>query len=445
MENITSQGKTKILMFPWLAHGHISPFLELAKKLSHKNFYIYFCSTPINLNFIKETLSPNYSFSIQLIELHLPSLPSLPPHFHTTKGLPPHLMPTLKKAFDMSSPSFFEILETFKPDLLMYDFIQPWATIQASKFNIPSILFLSSSISMAAFVIEDPDKDFPFSDICPKGYLKSKVLGVLKSSSNETEDRDRFIQSWERSSCFVLAKTFREIEGEYIDYLSAKMMKNIVTTGPLVQEDQEDGDNHNMDEVKEWLENKKRFSTVFVSFGSEYFLTKQEREEISKGLELSQVNFIWVIRFPKGEELNLEDSLPPRFLERVKERGKVVEGWIPQRAILKDSRIGGFLSHCGWSSLMESMKFGVPIIGLPMNLDQPVNARLVEHIGVGIEVKRKENGEVGGEEISEAIRRVVVEENGSCVREKVREMSEVMRKKGDGEIDMVVHELLQLL
>ena len=41
---------------------------------------------------------------------------------------------------------------------------------------------------------------------------------------------------------------------------------------------------------------------------------------------------------------------------------------------------------------MESMKFGVPIIAMPMHLDQPVNSRLVEALGVGVEVKRDTNG-----------------------------------------------------
>ncbi|XP_065852035.1 UDP-glucosyltransferase 29-like [Euphorbia lathyris] len=438
------QEKIRVLMFPWLAHGHISPFLELAKRLSKRNFYIYFCSTPINLNSIKKTLSPNYFLSIQLIELHLPALPSLPPHFHTTKGLPPHLMPTLKKAFDNSSPSFLKILEILKPDLLIYDFIQPWAPVLALNYNIPSVFFFCSSISMRAFLTQNQDNENLFPEICPEEYMKRKVLHVRKSTSNESEGRGSSIQSWERSSRFVLAKTFREIEGEYIDYLSTKFMKSIIPTGPLVEEPEQE-DDYNINEVKEWLSKKKRFSTVFVSFGSEYFLTKQEREEIAEGLELSGVNFIWVIRFPKGEETKLEDSLPERFLERVKERGKVVEGWIPQGRILRDSKIGGFVSHCGWSSVMESMKFGVPIIGLPMNLDQPVNARLVKHVGVGIEVKRSENGEIEREEIAQTIRKVVIEKSGDFVRKKVREMSNVMIKKSEEDIDVVVHELLQLL
>ncbi|GKD26219.1 beta-D-glucosyl crocetin beta-1,6-glucosyltransferase-like protein [Tanacetum coccineum] len=42
--------------------------------------------------------------------------------------------------------------------------------------------------------------------------------------------------------------------------------------------------------------------------------------------------------------------------------------------------------NCGWSSVMEAMKFVVPIIAIPMLLDQPINAQLVVEIGMGKEV-----------------------------------------------------------
>ena len=125
MENARQRSSMSVLMLPYLAHGHITPFLELAKKLTHKNFHIYFCSTPVNLNSIRPKLSEhpnnNYSNSIELVELHLPTTPELPHQYQTTKDLPPHLITTLIKAFPMSRPSFTNILETLKPDLVIYD------------------------------------------------------------------------------------------------------------------------------------------------------------------------------------------------------------------------------------------------------------------------------------------------------------------------------------
>ena len=97
-----------------------------------------------------------------------------------------------------------------------------------------------------------------------------------------------------------------------------------------------------------------------------------------------------------GSNTSVEKALPLGFLERVGERGMVVEGWVPQVKILLHSSIGGFVSHCGWSSVMEAMKYGNPIIAIPMHIDQPVNARLVEEIGVGVEVVRDKNGKLAG-------------------------------------------------
>ncbi|KAI6669281.1 hypothetical protein NL676_004166 [Syzygium grande] len=112
------------------------------------------------------------------------------------------------------------------------------------------------------------------------------------------------------------------------------------------------------------------------------------------GLELSNVDFIWVVKFPVEEHIKLEEALPTGFLERVRDRGLEIEGWAPQARILAHPSVGGFVSHCGWSSVIESIKFGVSIITMPMHLDQPLNMRLVEDVGVGLEVMRNESGEL---------------------------------------------------
>ena len=122
----------------------------------------------------------------------------------------------------------------------------------------------------------------------------------------------------------------------------------------------------------------------------------------------------------------------------------VIEGWAPQAKILGHSSTGGFVSHCGWNSIIESMKFGVPIIAMPMHLDQPLNARLVEAVGVGVEVVGDKNGRLLREQIAQVIGKVVVQENGEGVRMKARELSEFIRMKGEQEGDGVVEELLQL-
>ncbi|KAK9187341.1 hypothetical protein WN944_018733 [Citrus x changshan-huyou] len=360
-----------VLMFPWLAHGHAFPFLELAKKLAKRsNFHICFCSTPSILNSIKQL--DKFSLSIQLIELHLPSLPELPPQYHTTKGLPPHLMPTLKEAFDMASPSFFNILKNLSPDLLIYDLIQPWAPALASSLNIPVVYFLVSSAATSAFMFH---------------AIKKNSLGDANDDDEEFPSSSIFIHDYYMKP-FFSNMSFRELEGKYIDYLSDLIKKKVVPVDPLVQDPVEEDDHEKgVMEIIQWLDKKERSSTVFVSFGSEYFLSKEEMEDIALGLELSGVNFIWVVRFPCGAKVKVDEELPESFLERTKERAMVIE-------------------------VMESMRLGVPIIAMPMHVDQPLNARLVEDVGIGLEVRRNKCGRIQREEMARVIKEVLTLING---------------------------------
>ncbi|KAL8090294.1 UDP-glucosyltransferase 29-like [Apium graveolens] len=438
MDNIS------VLMLPWLAHGHISPFLDLAKKLATRNFNIYLCSTPINLNSIRKNVTEKWSNSIHLVELNILPLPDLPPHYHTTNGLPPHLMVTLKTAFENSSPEFLKIFVSVKPDILIYDFNQPWAADIALANNVPAVQFLMSSTFFSSFSQHmfnyGLSVSFPF-PISFHKYFTEKINARWKSSSDDTKDINH---AWEasRKSKVVLRRTFRDIEGKYIDYISVLSQKKSIPVGPLVQDELIETDDGT--EIIQFLEKKDESSVVFVSFGSEYFLSKDEIREIAYGLELSKLNFIWVVRFPFGENMNLEEVLPLGFLDKAGDRGLVMVGWAPQTKILCHSSTGGFVSHCGWSSIMESMMFGVPVIAMPMQIDQPFNALVVKEIGVGQEVERDENGRFKREEIAKAIRNVVLGRNSETVRRKAKEMSEKIKENGDKEIDEVVEELLKL-
>ncbi|KAG5547517.1 hypothetical protein RHGRI_013267 [Rhododendron griersonianum] len=225
------QRKTNVFMFPWLAHGHISPFLELAKTLSKRNFNIYLCSTRVNLSCIEKKLAEKYSHSITLVEIKVPTLPGLPQNFHTTKNLPPHLMPTLKTAFDRSANNLSKLLKTFKPDLLIYDTIQPWAPVIASKHDIPAVAFVATSATMTSFMLHRykyPGTEFPFEDIYLNDHEDGNLVHLIQSSENHYKGKNRFFECLRRSSGMILIKSLNEIEGKYIDHLSLLAKKKIV-------------------------------------------------------------------------------------------------------------------------------------------------------------------------------------------------------------------------
>ncbi|KAL6578166.1 hypothetical protein OROMI_010494 [Orobanche minor] len=266
---------------------------------------------------------------------------------------------------------------------------------------------------------------------------------MMAAALDTTEEKDLDGEAFLGEDGTMLFNTSREMEGKYLDYLSTMIAKEIVPVGGLIR-DPTTNDGGGSD-IMEWLGSKDELSTVFVSFGSEYFLSRDEIEEVACGLELSGVNFIWVLRFTKGEEVGgAGEALPERFSERIGERGRIVEKWAPQAEILRHRSVGGFVSHCGWNSLRESIDCGVPIVAVPMHLDQPVNAKLVAELGVGAEVRRDGKGRIKREEISRVIRDVVVGGKGEELRKRVGEQRERIRLTSRDEVEEVARKLTEI-
>lgn len=136
------------------------------------------------------------------------------------------------------------------------------------------------------------------------------------------------------------------------------------------------------------------------------------------------MNFLWVVR-------KKESELGEGFEERVKETGIVVREWVDQKEILMHQSVQGFLSHCGWNSVLESICAGVPILAWPMMAEQPLNARMVvEEIKVGLRVETCDGtvkGLVKWEGLMKMVRELMEGEMGKEVRIKVEELAELAK------------------
>ena len=95
--------------------------------------------------------------------------------------------------------------------------------------------------------------------------------------------------------------------------------------------------------------------------------------------------------------------------------------------------------------MLESMSFGIPLIAMPMNHDQPLNSRLVEELGIGVEILRGENGKIMKEEVAKGIKKVVEDNTRKQVNLKAMELSEKIKFKGEKAIDEGVKKGLKLL
>ncbi|XP_043713289.1 anthocyanidin 3-O-glucosyltransferase 5-like [Telopea speciosissima] len=199
-----------------------------------------------------------------------------------------------------------------------------------------------------------------------------------------------------------------------------------------------------------WLDEQTVESVIFVSLGSAGTMSEEQLTEFAFGLELSGKRFLWVVRPPAGKDGayfnvlgggtdgndGLSRYLPDGFLTRTREVGLVVPMWAPQVEVLSHPSIGGFLSHCGWNSTLESIVNGVPMIAWPLYAEQKMNATMLEE-EVGVAVRTKElptKRVVGREEIEKLVRLVMEKEGeGEALRRKMKEVKESgLRAVGDG-------------
>ncbi|GLT48872.1 hypothetical protein SLA2020_224630 [Shorea laevis] len=146
------------------------------------------------------------------------------------------------------------------------------------------------------------------------------------------------------------------------------------------------------------------------------------------GTEKSRLPFVWIIRNrPLVEGQMAQDILPPGFEERVSNRGFVLRGWAPQMRILAHPSIGGFLTHCGWSSTIEALGLGLPLILFSgASLDLGLVTRLLHGKRVRMEIERNEvDGSFTSEAVAKVIRVVMVEADGEPIRAIASAMREI--------------------
>ena len=176
----------------------------------------------------------------------------------------------------------------------------------------------------------------------------------------------------------------------------------------------------------EWLDEQIDKSVLYVSFGSLTILTCEQIIEIALGLEMSLNPILWVIR-PNLMTEKKPIAFPDGYLERMKGRSCFVP-WAPQKQVLTHRAIGGFLTHCGWNSTLESISAGVPILGWPYYGDQMLNCRqCVDRWGIGFEIETNESGFAMKEEVCKKVK-MLMEPSELLVRGNIQQWKKSAHK-----------------
>jgi UDP:flavonoid glycosyltransferase YjiC (YdhE family) len=405
--------KFHIAVFPWLAFGHISPFFELAKLIAQKGHKISFISTPRNIKRLSK-LPPNLQPMVQFIELPLPHIENLPENAEATMDIPTHIVPYLKKAFDGLQQPLIEYLEKSKPDCFIYDFASYWFQPILSKRGILSIFLSIFSASGLSFVVEL---------LVGKSNDEDNIISAIHYEQNESGVSDMLrLKEAVFGGDFIAIRSCKEIEGKSLELLENLSKKKVIPVGllpPSLQFSKEKKDD-NWYTILKWLDKQEKKSVIYVAFGSEVTLSDEEFSEIAKGLELSSFPFLWIVKNQVKYDWLVENQL--------NKNGLIWSNWAPQLRILAHESVGGFLTHCGWSSVIESLQVGCPLIMLPFENEQGLIAKHMEENMVGVKVQRndEDDGKFTRDSVTKALRSVMVKEEGNSYRSNAEEMSKIV-------------------
>jgi hypothetical protein len=145
-----------IVVFPWLAFGHMIPFLDLSKRLARRGHAVTFVSTPRNAARLGP-IPPELSARVRVVTLELPEVQGLPAGAESTADVPPEKVQLLKAAFDGLAAPFAALVgercaasrsggdgdaDGFKrkPDWIILDCAHIWAWPIAEEHKVGDIV-----------------------------------------------------------------------------------------------------------------------------------------------------------------------------------------------------------------------------------------------------------------------------------------------------------------
>ncbi|XP_022136716.1 UDP-glycosyltransferase 91A1-like isoform X2 [Momordica charantia] len=424
----------RIAMFPWLALGHLIPYLEFAKLIGGQRHHVFFVSTPQNIRRLIPRVPSDLVPFITFVNLPLPPVAGLPDGAEATADLPSHLVKFLKVSYDELRHPMAEFLRSSSPDWILHDFASYWLSPIARQLRI-KIGFMGPVSGMKGGEgIRKTPHDFtvtptwiPFPTTVSFSYYDIKK--ILDKSSENASGSDNGVSDVHRfadviqDSDVIAVRGSREFESEWFQVLNEIYQKPVFPAGhfPTTEHDQGE-ETETWEFIKNWLDNQNRGSVVYVAFGTEAKPTKSELTEIALGLEQSELPFFWALKTRRGAADGEAVQLPEGFEDRIGGRGLVFRNWVPQVKILGHESVGGFLSHGGWSSVVEGIKNGKPLILVGFYGDQGINTKVVAEKKMGLPIPRAEqDGWFGRNSVAESLRMVMVEEQGKIYREKIME------------------------
>uniref|UniRef100_A0A0E0KSJ9 non-specific serine/threonine protein kinase n=1 Tax=Oryza punctata TaxID=4537 RepID=A0A0E0KSJ9_ORYPU len=360
-----------VVLFPFLAHGHIPAFLRLAGHLQALRPGL--AVTLVSTQRILGSLSlPATSPPIQLHALPFaPADHGLPDGAHSLADLHVHQFITFFQASESLRPAFDGFVAGIRsPVCIIADAFFAWTADVARARGASHAVFLpGGAFGNAVFfsVWEHlphtltAGDEFPLLPDFPDVVLhRTQIPPYMLAATGAdpwTAFFRRVIPSCRKTDA-VLVNTVQQLEPSGLDMLRASFGVQTWPIGPILAAPAPSKSRDDDDiTIIQWLDAHPRRSVLYISFGSQNSISIRQMTELALGLEASGWPFIWAVRPPLG--FDPKDGFDPEWLPagfedrmaaRASGRGLVVRGWAPQARILAHPSTGAFLTHCGNNS-----------------------------------------------------------------------------------------------
>ncbi|KAJ9552281.1 hypothetical protein OSB04_016326 [Centaurea solstitialis] len=445
--------KPHVIFIPFPAQSHVKAMLKLAQLLHHKGLQITFVNTDHIHKRLLMSSGPNClhgstGFRFESIPDGIPRTSSEEDDDGSGRILhsveTDFLGPFLDLATKLPNP----------PNCIISDGFMSAFTIDAAvKLGVPIMLYWTLAACgfmgfyQTHYLIKKGLTPLKDESYLTNGFLETIVdwipgmneirLKELPSIVRTTDPNDKFLtfvneatQNSHKVSHNIL-HTFDDLESSIVHALSC-MFPRVYTVGPVQllldqtpeEEKQKEMSNFNgynlwkeEPECFEWLQAKEPNSVIYVNFGSSTMMSLEDLIEFGWGLASSNHDFLWIIR--SNMILGESEILPAELEEHMKKRG-FITSWCSQEKVLNHPSVGGFLTHCGWGSTIESLSAGVPMICWPFMWDQLTNCRYIcKEWEVGLEMGEK----VKRDQVKKLVEELMGEE-GDEMRKKAMEWKE---------------------
>ncbi|PNX91884.1 UDP-glucose flavonoid 3-O-glucosyltransferase 6-like protein [Trifolium pratense] len=448
--------KAEVVFIPSPGVGHLVSTLEFAKLLINRDNRLRI--TVLVIKFPHTTETDVYTKSLPKSDsLNVINLPecSLPPN-----SSPGPAMNALLEAQKLNVKEAVSNLTTREQHGHLAAFIVDMFCTNmidvAKEFSVPAFVFFTSGVAFLGLNLHihnlferdnvDSTQLLQLTELAIPSFANLVPTKSLPSAVLRKEYESFFIGYAKglKNADGIIVNSFEELESHAVHSFSSHpdlVGLPIYPVGPILNPEPKTKD---ADDIINWLDDQPPSSVVFICFGSRGSFDEDQVKEIALAVENSGAHFVWSLRKPppKGTMIPPTDYLlselvlvlPEGFLDRTVEIGRVI-GWAPQAQILAHPAAGGFVSHCGWNSTLESIYFGVPVATWPLFAEQQTNAfELVTELKTAVEIALDYRVELFGgpnylltaDKIEGGIRNVL-EKDGE-VRKKVKEMSEKSRK-----------------